>query len=326
MGGIASSVAAIGAAKQSVFGTLPATAVYGHGVAGGQVARIEVEQDRDDITSGSRDYTHVNRTQAVAGFEIETRAFPKSIGLWLLGALGTDGVTGAGPYTHAFTGADTLPYLGIWAKYGADVFTIKDTVIDELTFSWDGPAPLAVALSGIGTVFGFTGTYNPTNDDARQKYLVPAGGTFQLSTNSGTPASARIKAGEIGVANNVEPIVLAGSVVPTDVHAGRREFTSNLTVVPSDLNYWKEVVTGTTGGSTVSEYVIEGSFSCKFVDPSAPAATHLTIAATRVPFMCSFPEANPDGSPAELELQGIPVLPAAGAAVTYTLVNTIATY
>lgn len=326
MSGIAASVAAIGVAKQSVLGTLITPATFGHGVAGGQVANAEIEQDRDDITSGSRDYTHVNRTSAVAGADFETRAFPKSVGLWLYGALGADAVSGAGPYTHVLTGADTLPYLSLYGLLGPSVYTVRDAVVDELTFSWDGPAPLELAVALVGTVLGFAGSYAPTTDEARAKYLVPAGGTFQLSVSTATPATARVTSGEIGIGNNVEPIILAGSVVPTDVHPGRRELTSNLTIVPTDLSAFREAVTGSTGGTTAAEYPVEGSFSVKFVDPSAPSTTHLTIAGTRVPFLCSLPEADPDGGAAEIELEGIPVLPASGAALSFTLVNGQATY
>lgn len=323
MAGISSSVAALGGAKQTGLGVLPAGAVFGHGVAGGTVANVEVEQEKDDVTSGSRDYVHVNRKTAVPGVEVTTRAFPKAVGFWLYAALGAVATTGpvTTDYTHVLTGADVLPYVATWAKYGADVFTIRDALVDELTLSWDGTGPLELALTLLGTLFGFTGTYAPTNDEATTKYLVPAGGSFKLSASTNTPVVARIKGGSIGIGNNVEPIVLSGSVVPVDTHPGRRELTTNLTLVPTDLAAWRETLTGSTGGTSVSEFPVEGSFEVIFKDPSAPSTRQLKVAGSRVPFSCKLPEANPDGSPAELALEGVPVLPTSGPALTFTLVN-----
>lgn len=323
MGGLSSSVAALAAAKQTGLGVLPANATFGHGVAGGEVANVEVEQERDDVTSGSRDYVHVNRTSAIPGLEVTTRAFPKSIGFWLYAALGAVATTGpvTTDYTHVVTGADVLPYFAAWAKYAADVFTIRDALMDEASLSWEGAGPLELALTAVGTVLGFSGTYAPTNDEATTKYLVPAGGSFKVSASTNTPVTARVKSGTIGIANNVEPIILSGSVVPVDVHPGRRELTADLTLVPTDLAAWRETLTGSTSGTSVSEFPIDGSFEVIFKDPSAPTTRQLKVAGTRVPFLCSLPEANPDGSPAELALEGMPVLPTSGAALTFTLVN-----
>jgi hypothetical protein len=328
VGAINSALALVGAAKQTAKGSPAANPAYAHGVSGGQVMTLEIEQEPDDVTAGSRVYAQVNRTSATAGADWESRLYPASLGLWLYATFGNLVTTGAGPYSHAFTAGDDVPYLTTFGRFGPDYYSVQDFKVDQAEMSWDGTEPVEFSLSGMGTIPEFAGptAWTPTTDDSRSRYLVPVGGTFELAAAGPVPVTARVRAGSISISNNLETILLSGSVVPEDVHVGRQEYEVSLTVVPENMNLWRETVTGAANGTEVDQCPVFGSFSVEFVDPCDPAAVSLTIEGLKVAFMADFPEADPGGAPAELELSGVPILPASGAALTATLVNAVATY
>lgn len=328
MGAINSALALVGAAKQTAKGSPAAAPAYGHGVAGGQIMTLEIEQEADDVTAGARVTANVNRTSATAGADWEGRVYPRSVGLWLYSIFGNVVTTGAGPFSHAFTAGDDVPYLTTFGRLGGEYYTVQDFKVDEAEFSWDGTEPVEFSLSGMGTIPGFLGgtAWTAVTNDSRSRYLVPVGGTFELSAAGAVPAPARIRAGSVSIANNLETILLSGSVVPDDVHVGRQEYEVSLTVVPENMNLWRETVTGSAAGTAVDECPVFGSFSVTFVDPCDPAAVSLTFEGLKVAFLADFPEASPDGAPVELELTGLPILPATGAALTATLQNSVASY
>lgn len=320
------SLQLVGISKQTARGSIAANPTFAHGVAGGSVGGIPVTQDRAPLTSATRSSPYVDRTESEGGMgDYSLRAHPKTIGLYLYGALGAKAVSGAGPYTHTLTDSTALPYLTLFGKYaGSIIHAIQDCIIDELTFSWDEAGPVSVDVSLVGGIPNFAATFSPTTDDSTAAYFSAAGGTFKMDTDSATPVTARVKGGTITIRNQAEPVRLSASIVPTEQMAGNVEVDYNLTIVPdTDLSDWRTVVTGTGSGTAISEVPIFGSAEVQFVN----GTDSLKFTAGRVGFMADFPEADPAGGPAELEMTGMAVQPAGGgAALTAVLINGQATY
>lgn len=323
MATIQSALAVVGLAKQTAFGTPAANPAFLHGLLDGQVANIEIEQEPEERTLDDQLVApEVNRTGIMSGIDYKMRAHPKSVGLYLLGALGGVATSGVGPFTHVFTPALSVPYLTQFGKYGGNLYRLPDAKIDELEFAWEGNQPLDVSVKGIGAGLDFPGSMTATVDDQRATKFQPGGGTFQLDVASATPVAARIKSGNIKISNSLEAVMLSGTITPADVAEGRKVLTCGFTLVPQNFDDWRKIVTGTAAGASATPNPIYGSINVAFVVGSDT----LTFNALRVPFTSNFPAVNAGGGAAEFELEGQIVLPASGAPLTVTLVNSQASY
>lgn len=317
--------AKVGVAKQTAKGSVAAAPTFAHGVTDGAVLNVDVQQSLDDLTGGSRAGVAVNRTGVMSGIEFSTRSYAASVGLWLFGALGAKAVTGTSPYTHVFTPSTSdLPYLTGFGTLDANIYSVQDYKVDEMKVSFDGPGPIGISVSGMGTLLGFPATFVPTTDDTTATPMRAVGGTFSVDVDgaSGTAATARITAGEVTISNNLDPIMLASAITPDDNFGGRLEVGCSFDIIPDDLALWRTIVTGTSAGTTASTNTVYGTFSLQFTD----GTNTLTLASTKVAFVCDFPSADPAGGAVTLSLEGIAVQPNGGQIITATLVNTTASY
>ena len=320
MAPIQSAIAQVGVAKQSGKGSVAASPTYAHGVTGGSVMTVEIAQELEERTSGVRLSPAVNRTGVMPGIDFTGRAHPRSVGLWLYGALGS--ISTAGSYTHTITVGDDLPYLTTFGKLGSNIYSVRDLKVDALGFSFENANPVEMSVSGMGTVVGYPGAFNVVTDDSLATYFTAASGTFKLDTDSSTPVTASITSGEINIANALETIMLSGSISPDDVFPGRHETEVSFDVVVANLDDWRILTTGTNSGSTASAAPIYGSFEVAFTS----GTDILKLEAAKCAFTTEFPEANPGGGPVTLSLAGLVVQTAAGAGLTATVTNGVASY
>ena len=315
-----------GIAKQSARGTLAANPTFAHGVSGGQQISVEPSQSPLEVTSGKRAATNVIREGVKNGGSIESPAYLKSLGLYLLGAMGTDTVTGSGPYVHTFTTGD-LPYLSVFSKgIGATIQAVRDCKVDELSLKWDGAKPVELSVKVQGTVFSYPATFNAATDESgSESFLVPVGGSFQIDTLGNTLVSARVTKGELTIKNNVSTIDPAASIESDDVFEGVQEHEVKLTIVPDDLAEFRKVITGSATGTSVSSTVPTGSLSLSFKENAGTGG--LVVTGSKVAFLTQFPDADPKGGAVELELSGMAVIPVGGTSpLTYALTNAQASY
>lgn len=319
--------AQIGVAKQSARGTLAANPTYAHGLSSGAPITVEPTQSVLEVTTGKRASGSVIREIVKNGAGGSSPAYVKSLGMYLLGALGTVTTTGASaPYSHAFAMGD-LPYLSFFAKgIGADIEAVRDCKIDELSLKWDGAKPLELTVKAMGTVFSYPATFSATTDDTgSDAFLVPVGGTFEVDVIGSTLAAARVVAGEIIIKNNVSTVDASASIESADAIEGLQEHEIKLTIVPDDLSTFRKTVTGASNGTSVASSVPVGSVNLVFKENGGSGS--LTVAGSKVAFMVAFPEASPKGETTKLELAGMAVLPSGGTSpLNFTLVNGVATY
>jgi hypothetical protein len=319
---IQSAIAQIGVAKQSGKGSVAASPTYAQGVTGGAVMTVEVAQELEEHTSGVRMAPGVNRTGVMPGIDMTGRAHPKSIGLWLYGALGSVSTSGSSTYTHVFTTGDDLPYLSAFGKLGSNVYSVRDVKVDSLGFSFEAANPVEISAAGMGTVVGYPGAFSPVTDDTKATYFTAASGTFKLDVDSATPVTASITSGEITVSNAVETIMLSGSISPDDVFPGRQEAEATFEIVVANLDDWRTILTGTSNGTTTEDEPVYGSFEIVFTN----GTDSLKLEAGKCAFTTEFPEANPSGGPVTLSLAGLVVQDANSVGLKATLINDVASY
>lgn len=323
MAPIQTAIAQVGLSKQTDKVTLAASPTFGHGVTGGAIVTVELDQELEDRTSHTRVSPSVNRNAVVPGFDVEGRAHPKSVGLWLYGALGAISTSGSATYTHVITVGDDLPYLSVFGKLGSNVVSVRGCKVDELKLSWEESKPVELTVSGTGCVASAPGTGWPVVvDDARADYFTAAAGTFKLDVDSDTAVTASVTGGEISIANGLEPIILSGSVTPDDVMPGRVELEVTLDIVIADLSDFRRAWGGSDAATEASPVPVYGSFEVEFV----LGTNRLKFAGTHVAFVTEFPEADPSGGAATLSLAGMITEAANGSTLTATLVNAQASY
>lgn len=315
----------VGIGKQSAKGTAATNPDFAHGIESGTVGNIPITQDRAPLTSAYRASSYYERTESAGGGgDFSMRAHAKSIGLWLYGALGGKAVTGAGPYTHTFTDATSLPYLTLFDKKQTSIINaIKDCRVDKLEFSWDKAGAVKVDVGIMGTTPDFAATFTPVVDDQEAAYFLAGGGTFKLDTDSATPVTAKVTSGKISIQNGIEPVQLSASILPDEQMDGQLLVDWELTVVPdTDLADWRTVVTGSSSGTTISEAPVLGSGEVQFNQ----STNSLKFTSTRVAWLADIPESDAAGGPVELALKGQASRPSGGNTLTAVLVNGQATY
>lgn len=315
-----------GVAKQASKGTIATNPTFAHGVNGGAVIAVEASQAPLEVTSGKRASFNVVRESVANSVNIQSPAYMKTLGLYLLGALGSDTVTGSSPYVHTYATGD-LPYLSFFAK-GIDstIEGIRDCKIDELTIKWDNSKPLEITVKANGTVFSYPSTFTATTDETgSESFLVPVGGTFQVDVLGSTLAAATVTGGELTIKNNIANIDPSATIEAGDVWEGVQEHSVKLTIVPDDLSLFRKTVTGGASGTSASSSVPTGSLNLVFKENGGTG--QLAVTGSKVAFLTAFPEADPKGGPISIELAGTAVMPAGGTApLVYALSNAQASY
>lgn len=326
MARVQSRLAKVGLAAQTAKGSAAAAPEFVFGVTGGQVIKAELNEGDVNSTWSGRVQDGHDRTGVTPGAGFDLLVMPNSIGTLLFLLAGNTvnngySVSGTDPYTHEFKAGDALSYGTLWAQYGTDFYSLADAKLNELEFSWEGPGSLKAraAILGKTLTFGLAEIPSGGTDERPASGLFRGhGGTFTVDS-----ASALVKSGSIRFTNNVEALHGSDDVEPNDVFEGMVAAEASLTVVPENLNLWRKIVTGSTSGTTPAATPYFGNLSVKFVKDTD---TDLTIAISNLKFACEVPEANPEGGPAELALEGMMSAPVSGDPWTITLKNAHADY
>ncbi len=316
---IQNRITQVGIAKQSAKGALEAAAAVQIGVNSGQVASLDLSEEELPITWASRLLQGFDRMSAYPMSSFETLAMPLSVGMFLQAVMGSDTITGAGPYTHTLKPAISLPYLTAFARKDAEYYKLGDCRVSEVELSWETTGALKLKVSMGGCTYEFlAASYTATTDERPFAGVMKGnGGTFTLNT-----VAHVIKGGSIKISNNLEPIFGSSSSSPADVFPAMHKVDVSLTIVPENLLEFRRVVTGTTAGTTVQAFPFYGSAVCQW---RVDAATHLTFNANRLKSLVSFPDTNAQGGPVELSLEGSIAEPTGSDAYTMVLNNTRAT-
>lgn len=316
----------VGIAKQSAKGTIATNPTFAHGITGGNPITVDPKQSPVEVTTAKRAAYNVIRETVENGASFDTLGYMKTIGLYLLGAIGTDTVTGSSPYVHTYSTGD-LPYLTVFTK-GLDstIEAVRDCKVDELSLKWDNSKPVQVSVKLAGTVFSYPSTFTATTDETgSESFLVPIGGTFQIDVLGSTLATASVVAGELTIKNNLTSVDPSATIEADNQWEGRQDMSLKLTIIPDDLSLFRKTVTGGASGTSVASVVPVGSVSLAFKENNGTG--QLAVTGSKVAFLTAFPDVDPKGGPIKIELVGEAVVPSGGTApLVYALSNAQASY
>ncbi len=318
--GIQKRLAQVGLAKQTAKGTPAAAPTYTVGLVSGKAYDADIEQSELNTSWSTRGLAAMDRISVIPGADFELVAMPNSLGLLLMLALGADVVTGTSPYSHAFTPAETLPWVSLFGLYGADKSEISDAKIDSLELMWEKSGALKVKVKIMGMTFAFDSSWviGSTGEQVASGAFRGNGGTFDV-----LGASARVISGSIKIENQTSAIVASHSVTPDDIFEGDVKCAISLTVVPDDFALFRTIITGTSSGTAVQAAPLYGDVTTKWI---VDASTDLTFDAPKASFLTHLPDVDPNGGAAEVTIEAVALINGALPPFTLTLRNAVATY
>lgn len=292
----------IALAKQTALASPAASGDYQIGVNSGAIATVDVSEDALPITWASRTLEGFDRASVTPGSSFETLAMPRSLGLLLKAALGSEQVAAGTPNVHTFTQAITnaLPYLTIFARKASEYYKLGDCAISELELSWEGTKAVTVKVTAVGCTYTFMASAFTAGYDERPQcadgVFKGAGGTFTVNG-----VSAVVEGGSIKISNSIEPVFGSNSLLPADVFPGMQQVDVSLNVVPASLQDFRKVLTGSASGTTIVSEPFFGSCELKFL---AKDVNTLTFNGNNVRWMTEFPDTSAEGGPVKITLQG----------------------
>lgn len=314
-------IAQLAFAKQTAQGTLATVPAYQIGLASGHVTDVDITEADLDLTWSNRIAEGGERTMVVPKIEFETVATKEMLGFFLLHTLGSDVVTGTGPYVHTMTPAADTNYLTFWGREDANYTQLGDCKISELELSFNQSGALRLKATAMGCSMNPVGSWPVATTDSRLSggYFSAVGG---LGTIDGVGAGA-VQSGSIKFTNGMQAVPSAFQITPAALFPQIAQCETSLKIIPNDLGTWQKVLYGAAGGSTVAATPYFGAEVVKFI---LDTNTDLQITIPRIQLMTKFPELAPAGGAAELDVTGKARNPVSGAAWTSVLRNAVATY
>lgn len=320
----------IAIAKQKAKGQPAAAPEYITPLAGsGAVAGVEPSVTVDEET-GQVYAINAYVEEVASGFDAPVRAYPKTLGLLLLGILGTVKSTQVAEgtnHTHVFTvdpKSQDTPWFTLWGNIEKEEIASTDAKLSELEISFEGNKPLecAATFAAIGVEFGKKRPAGGTGM-AGLKYFTPAGCEIKLDVAGQSLEARKITKFALKMSRNVEPEYFSGSPLPGDLAMGKFEAAPTFTLKPDSLADVRKANTGSASGTAIGGEVVEGAFSVKLTQGDFS----LLIEANRVPFKVAWPESDAGGGAVELEVSAENLLGTyEEGPLKVTLVNDVAKY
>lgn len=243
-------------------------------------------------------------------------------GLYLLGALGADAITGTTPnFTHTFTPSNSLPYMTCWLDIADTLWEqYLDCMISDINFSTTAGNPLTAAM----TVVGRQASRLTTDPSIAGPIPLSAGQVYTYNDATVTlsgGATALVSAFDCTINNNVTP-QQTDNVVPYDVVAGMRQVDISFTLIFNNLAEYNSFHYGSTSGTAISNSVYTTSAAFVF---SHGTNNSLTFTIPSMAYQ-TFP-VSPDttGAPISVAVTAVAQRNSSGV-LTCVLKNQIAAY
>ena len=243
--------------------------------------------------------------------------------------LGSRATSGVGPYTHALTPSDTLPFSTFhYAQPGGNYWQVADVKVGSAELSWSPGAPLELAISGNGKTVTRAGSKwtTATLAEAVDPFFTYIGATMKFDAGV-TPATTTVRniaGGSISINRNLDPIQ-TDAINYQYMGENKRDIEVSLDdVVFENNDLINTIFTGTTSGTTMAGTVTYGS--CEFLflgsDQAAQATRSLKVTLNRVLWTIDqVPSADPGGATLRYTVTGAASKPSSGASITVTVIN-----
>jgi hypothetical protein len=322
-----SDAATIAFGRQTAEGSALVTPKYEIPMGSGSVRPVR-NVEALDWTSDSQDdvghYVSLNAVEVGADLPV----LPVSCVSLFQAVLGARTTSGAGPFTHTLTPADSLPFFTwFYRQPGNDYWTASDLKLGEFELSFDAGSPLTLSVSGTGKSWTRSDTKwgAATLVEGVTPFFTYIGATVRLE-HSTSPAATQVRnvpGGSITCSRNIENIQTDTLGYYAMAETSRSFEVALNDVVLEDNDFLNAIHTGSTSGTTPSSQPLYGSaeFVFRGSDEAAAATRGVTVTVPRILWEADIPEADPGGAPARLNLTGRVSKPASGATFTVVVVN-----
>lgn len=318
-------------AKQTNEATTSATATYSVPVFGGVGATPTYEEGRVEVTDAAS--IQGDSYKKPTSWMAETRfpAFSRSLGTFLQSMWPTDTKTGAGPFTHTFSGlGGTQSWMAVYREWpGAGAFeeTFGKGLATGIGFTatQDG-GPLEVRWTAIGQTPSVTAYSVTTADDLTQGYFTLQSATATIKTDLDSPnvtptvSATNVQAVTINVDRQAQMVPTADAVTLTNVSVGKVVPSGSATFIWNDWDAYRATFYGAVGGTAASAVTVNGALKLNFTHTTDATAT-FSLYVPAVQFKATSPEPSPAGDPITFEVALNIQKPSSGDHVQPVLVN-----
>lgn len=316
----------IGIAKQTNETTIATVATYEFPVFSGRpqpvqdIARVEVT---DALTVIGDPYKQSGEHWES---DIVLPAFSTVLGTILQSMWPTDTTTGAGPYTHTFSGlGGTQPWIAMYQTApGSLAETYEAGLTSSIGFSvTEEGGPLRINHKAVGkrpTVAAHTIT---TSNALTDGYFTATGATLKFEEDNATPATqTNIRAASITVDRSVEALATADGVSVAFLSQGKVDPSFSMTLLFVNYDAYKATFYGSAAGTTPSTTIVKGSVELNFVH-TVTGAHSFKLTIPSAVFAAEPPQPDPAGGPLTVQINGYATKPGSGDHVQPVLINAV---
>ena len=322
-----------GIAKQTNETTIPTTEEYAVPVYSGRAQPLQT-MDRIQVTDAAAitgdPFKHGDIHWEA---DVVFPGFAASLGRFLSAFWPTDTKTGAGPYTHTFSGLGTAgPWVtcyNIDLTGGAVEETFEAGRISEISFSSDeNGGPLKVGFKATGkkpTIATYT---NATPEALTGGYFTATGAVIKFEVDNATPvAVTNVQSFALTVSQAINALATVDSQSVGVLGAGKVEFALAMTLLFSsqqEMDAYRATYYGAAAGSTPSSTIVPGSVELNFVH-TGTGTWSFKLVVPKVAMIASAMQPDAGGAPLTMAIAAEIMKPAAGDHVQPVLINAVAT-
>lgn len=317
-------------AKQTDESTISSTATYSVPVYSANVGPV-YDDRRIEVTDASSIQGDFYKGQTYWTAETEFPAFGTSLGRFLQSMWPTDTTTGAGPYTHTFSGlGGTQPWVALYTEWpGAGAFEQtfgKGTATSfGITANADG-GPARVRFGAMGQTPSKTNYTVTTADALTGGYFTLQHASATIEADFDTPnvnpsgAITNVTQVSIDVARSATPVLTADGIGITYIGAGKVVPSGSLTMAYSSWDAYQASYFGSVSGTAVSSTVVTGALALNFKH-TVQSGWSLEIYVPAVQFKVATPVPSPSGDVLTHEVTLNIQAPSSGSHVVPVLTN-----
>jgi hypothetical protein len=245
MPGVSGNIATLSVGKQTAKGTPQATPTYKMKLTGGNP-----EARRDTIQLAETDATRQQGATVVVGSRVEGTSEhyirPPSFGLLAYLLMGANADSGAGPYVHTATPANSSPYATLFKAIGGTVLVdqYSDCWVQSLTARGAAGGALTCSVNWLGLT-PLHGSSDPVLTAEATTPLVYPDVTVTLAAST----AAIVEGFELTIDNQTQMIQGDTGLYNSDMAHGELQVRGTLTMLfESDAEYRRHL-TGTPSGT-----------------------------------------------------------------------------
>lgn len=301
-------------------GSALATPKYEIPVGDGSGIQPRREIEEVPWANESQDPTGHYVRQVAGNFSVDFPVLPISSVALIQSFMGATATSGADPYDHASTFANTLPFYTWWSMLEGQYLKLADAKTYQASLSGAPGSPLRLEASGGGkTVTRDSAKWGAaTLVEGVSNFFTQINAVFKLEAIA-TPASTtvhNITNWNLDVNRNVEEIQTDSGGIDYMVEGKRETSLTCSDVVLEDWDFLNTVFFGSDTGTALSTQPIYGSaeFTFRGSDEAVAATRSLTIEVPNIHWsIAQHPASDAAGAPVRYTLEGGVVKPSAGA-------------